>query len=55
MLRFIAEYNGYSWNIETIYYNRSCNARLRIGRIDGDGNYYWELIFEDDAVIRVND
>ena len=50
MKRFVADYKGEIWNVETIYCNKY-NTRLRVGRVDSSGQYHWELIFEKDVQI----
>lgn len=44
-------YQGNVWNVETIFFGRngSDNPRIRIGRTDEAGNYYWELVFKKEV------
>ena len=52
MKRYFARYKNEWWNIETIFYNKSGNARIRIGREVSFGGYEWELVFEKDLEIH---
>lgn len=47
----MVKYEDEWWTVETIYYNKNGNARLRIGHIDYKGIHQWEIIFEKDAEV----
>ena len=52
MKRYMALYKDEWWHIETIFYNKSDNARIRIGHEVPFGFYEWELVFEKEVEIR---
>jgi hypothetical protein len=52
MKQLVAEYKDRPWTIETIYFGKSeVDTRIRIGRINEEGQYEWDLVFEKELTI----